>query len=70
MGIPKRNLTATYLDVNGWQETRIRYPRDMFLRHHGYRIESRPRHGPAIWSLGLLHFTFAEALLLTGWKEN
>ncbi len=38
-------------------EKKLRWPQDMRLRRNGFKIESRPRKGPNIWSLkGVMYF--------------
>lgn len=43
------------------QEHRDLQPRDATLRKNGFKIEHRPKDGPAIWSLGGQMFTEEEA---------
>lgn len=46
---------------NGWGERRDWHPGDARLRRHGFKIEARPRRGPAVWGRGGGRFTEAEA---------
>jgi hypothetical protein len=32
-----------------WAETQDRFPRDRWLRDHGFTLTFRPRYGPVIW---------------------
>jgi hypothetical protein len=50
-------------------DTTDRFHTDALLRHAGFRIHSRPRVGPAVWSFRGALMTYTEAVAQMKWQR-
>lgn len=62
VAITGKKYDADIPEGHAMQERRKNWPGDIRLRSCGFKILSRPEHGPAVWVRGGEEFTEAEAL--------